>query len=179
MPESPSTHGEVQALVGHLRELIEERFAAHTREHLMIREMVSKAEDSVNTRLEGMNALRSQIERERSQYLSRVEYDAKHETLEQRVADAERTLAARLDGVERTLTERVIGIEKALVERIAASDKTITDRLTISDRATNERLNLLERGSANLSGRLWALGVGIGLLVVAVNVALKFMPGGG
>ena len=38
-----------------------------------------------------------------------------------------------------------------------------------TQRATELRLSHLETSRANLEGRLWALGVGLSILVVAVN----------
>jgi hypothetical protein len=92
---------------------------------------IEKAEAAVNVRLEGMNELRSQINAERGAYLSVSTYEAKHETL---------------------------------VEKVDAIDDALT-----------ARLNRLENQSANLSGRFWALGVGLTLVVIAINVALHFV----
>jgi hypothetical protein len=47
-------------------------------------------------------------------------------------------------------------------------------RLTAAadDRKLDERLKILERGSSNLQGRLWALGVFIAAVVVIVNIVI-------
>jgi hypothetical protein len=125
-----------------LRELLEQRMAqqdraaearwtAHEHEHAMLREAVMKAEIAVNTRLEGMNELRTQINRERGAYLTTETYEAKHE---------------------------------ALIQKVEGQGA-----------ALNARLSTLENQAANVSGRFWALGVGLTLVVIAINVALHFL----
>jgi chromosome segregation ATPase len=126
-----------------LREWLEQRFAQHNREHQMIQDAVAKAEQSVNVRLEGMNELRAQINSERGSYLSRAEYDAKHEALAHAVDALERSMIAKIDNAERTLASRIASLENA---------------------------------QANMAGRLWAVGVGLTIMVVVINVALKLAP---
>lgn len=53
----------------------EDRWKSHEREHQLILDAVGKAERAVDVRLEGMNELRSQIERERGNYITRAMYD--------------------------------------------------------------------------------------------------------
>lgn len=43
---------------------------------------------------------------------------------------------------------------------------------TLSE-STDSRLKALENKDSNMTGRFWALGVGLGVLVVLVNVAMK------
>ena len=66
------------------------------------REALREARDGINRRLEQMDELRSQIESERSQYLSVARFDAQHESLVDRV-----------NGIEAwkdNLTGRTIGL---------------------------------------------------------------------
>lgn len=69
-----------------------ERWIAHLREHKLEQRAVQIAVDvaervrvltavEMDRRLHSMNELRAQIEQERGMYLTRVEYEAKHEQL--------------------------------------------------------------------------------------------------
>src|SRR4051794_12696713 len=73
-----------------------ERWAAHRHEHELEGRAVDRAYDvterlraitatDIDRRLNSMNELRAQIEHERGSYLSRVEYEAKHEQLASRL----------------------------------------------------------------------------------------------
>jgi CHASE3 domain sensor protein len=71
----------------------EDFIKAHQREHELIKEAVDEARDSVNLRLEGMNELRAQIDKERGQYVIRTAYDTYKDAQEQRLNKIEKSLA--------------------------------------------------------------------------------------
>ena len=81
-----------------------ERWNAHRREHALEEKSLQEsreamasalqvASDNIDRRLDEMNELRAQINTERGAYLTRLEYDAKHEQLVTRVQAMETTLA--------------------------------------------------------------------------------------
>jgi hypothetical protein len=63
------------------RELREQWEVAHENVHELERLAISKAEVSVNQRLEAMNELRSQIQIERGSYVQREMYEKEHKAL--------------------------------------------------------------------------------------------------
>lgn len=60
-------------------------------------------------------------------------------------------------------------------DRIDVLERTLTTLIDDRTKENRRRIELLESGAANMAGRLWALGVGVALLVVVVNVALRFI----
>jgi hypothetical protein len=71
-----------------------ERWAGHRIVHEMEQQALKLAREDVNRRLGEMNQLREQITTERGAYPTRVEYDAKHDQLVQRVQTIETQFAA-------------------------------------------------------------------------------------
>ena len=80
-----------------LKMLMDARFKALERERDMVykeqKEALEKALTSIDRRLEQMNEFRSQLRDQQGQYLTRNEYDAKHETLVQRIGEREETIS--------------------------------------------------------------------------------------
>lgn len=76
-------------------------------------------------------------------------------------------------------------VEKAEVnvnDRLAEMNKTFLARLDALASAGQlyretmlDRVALIEKKDANLDGRFWALGVGLAILVVVINIAMKFL----
>jgi hypothetical protein len=63
----------------------DERWTGHRREHVAERRDLEEARRVVDTRLEGMNELRRQIDRERSSYMTREMADTQHIDLSKRI----------------------------------------------------------------------------------------------
>jgi flagellin-specific chaperone FliS len=104
----------VEQKVAEYERLITDRWANHAREHAMIQEAVSKAETSVDKRLEAMNELRVQINAERSSYLPRAVYETNHEELRQRVLTNNESIikmAAETSGLREDLAALKAGQE--------------------------------------------------------------------
>ena len=80
MPEDP-----------HVREH-ERSEKAHQREHEAEEQARRLAVDGINRRLDELNQLRGEVVTDRTQYLTRVEYAARHEALTVRVDSVERML---------------------------------------------------------------------------------------
>ncbi len=101
-----------------------ERWAAHRREHALEdralgvastlqSDALGLAREAIEHRLEGMNELREQITSERGSYVSRVEYEAKHDTLVNRVNELEKA-RSNVEGRMWALGSIVIIVELAL-----------------------------------------------------------------
>ena len=69
-----------------LREHMDQRFTDLERR-------IDLTSQGLERRLEGMNELRAQIDKERGQYLSRTEFEAKYEALADRVRSVEQSVA--------------------------------------------------------------------------------------
>ncbi len=80
-----------------LRDYVDVRWTDHRIEHEQQFVAIDNARDEVNRRLAEMNDLRRQITDERADFLTRAEYDAKHEALIERISSMERS-RANLEG---------------------------------------------------------------------------------
>jgi uncharacterized protein with PIN domain len=123
----------------------------HRREH----EAREKAEHAVNARLEGMNELRSQISQERGLYLSKEQYDDRHEALQQRVT---------------------IEIERVL-QRMQVSAESMDRRLTIIEHAQTTLHATTEYAKSQNQSALVKWGIVIAVcnlgMAVLINIVLK------
>ena len=77
-----------------------------------------------------MNQFRAQIQEERGEFLTKMEYESRHRELEVRLG-------------------------------------------TTKD-ATDKRISTLELAKSNMDGRLWALGAGVTVLTILVNMAFRY-----
>jgi vacuolar-type H+-ATPase subunit E/Vma4 len=75
----------------HLREHERDQ-KAHQRQHESDAKAIELAVSNVDRRLGELNQLRSEVTTDRNQFLTRVEYNARHETLEGRVNGLEKLL---------------------------------------------------------------------------------------
>lgn len=76
---------------------------------------IGVAKAVVDTRLEGMNLLREQINQERGRYVEREMYDQRHEELRQLLESRSREFGIRLDASENRQTAaqaEALGIDK-------------------------------------------------------------------
>lgn len=74
---------------------------AHQRQHLSDAKAIELAVANVDRRLAELNQLRSEVTTDRNQYLTRVEYTARHDTLLNRV-DALEKLLDKAEGAVNT-----------------------------------------------------------------------------
>lgn len=80
------------------RPVTSERFddyaQSHAREHALINEALTRARETTNFRLEGMNELRAQINTERGQYATRAAFDTQRQTTDDRLNKIEQGIAS-------------------------------------------------------------------------------------
>ena len=87
-----------------LREYLEQRLAAestareaaedaHRREHALYRLALEKAETALTLRLEAMNEVRRQLDRQAAQFVPLPTYEARQEALQARISGLERQTA--------------------------------------------------------------------------------------
>ncbi len=69
---------------------LREMFLAHDRVHQMAEKAIDIAKMEVDRRLDGMNQLRDQINNERGVYMTRHEYEAKHDALDGTIRDLQK-----------------------------------------------------------------------------------------
>lgn len=124
---------------------------AHGREHALTGDALDKAATSMDKRLEGMNEFRAQLNQQAATFVRRDMLDAQMSAMN---SSSEQDV--------RLLSERIDRETTSISARITALTKTIDDRLKI-----------LETASANMAGRLWALGVALGLLIIVANLFFK------
>ena len=110
-----------------------------------------------------------------------------HELLERSGQDTKQKLDNRMVGMnlfreqlrEQAATfaraDTIQGKIDAMAERMEKLEGALLSRMEANANESNRRLTVLERAGANLEGRMWALGVGITLVVVVVNIALRFI----
>ena len=115
-----------------VRESEQDRWESHLREHAIVAEMIKKTETQLNSRLEDMNSLRTQITSERGMYITR-------------------------DAVD----ERMAAVNSKIDERGGSAGTAIQSVQT----QLAQRIEAMERANANLQGRLWALGVGLTIVM--------------
>jgi hypothetical protein len=86
--------------VQRLRDQIQnERWAAHRREHELIAVFVEATRRSMERRLDEMNELRHQIERERTQYLTVESFNRQHQAIEQALDRVQTSVWMGMGGV--------------------------------------------------------------------------------
>lgn len=72
---------------------------------------VALAYQAMNQRIERLNELRDEVQKDRGQFLRMDVYDEKHEALEKSVHELERTLTATLGENSRRLHQRIDALE--------------------------------------------------------------------
>ena len=114
-------------------------------------------------------------------------HEREHELLERSVKDTKDNLDSRLESMnlfreqlrEQAATfaraDTIQGKIDAMAERMEKLEGALLSRIEANANESNRRLTVLERAGANLEGRMWALGVGITLVVVVVNIVLRFI----
>lgn len=106
--------------------------------------------------------------REHLEALEAVRWAAHHDA-----HDAQETALARAD---ETMTIRLEGMNEFRRQLDRERGSYVTgDRMEDKIAPLIARLDLLERAQSNMSGRFTAATIALGLVVVVVNVALKFI----
>ena len=112
--------------------------------------------------------------KEHTDDMARVHNEAharEHGQNQQAIDKAEKSMDERLGA----LTKLVEAEFKSLAARSERDASLLRDQTQTLKDTMDSRLKLLEATNANLSGRLWALGVGVTFVIVAINVILRFM----
>lgn len=126
---------------------------------------ITKAEIATERRFESVNEFRAQLADQATTFLRRDQYDAAHRPLADRLSElvADRALLVRRDFLDAMLQAQEQNFANA-----RAADQALIEQL-------GKDVRLLQNNASNLQGRLWALGVGLGLVVVIVNVLIKVL----
>lgn len=99
-----------------------------------------------------------------------------HGMLREAIEKAEQGVNLRLEGMNELRAQ--INAERGsylTTSTYDAKHEALTQKLDQAERTLAGRIATLEQQSANTSGRFWALGVGLTLMVIAINVALHFV----
>jgi hypothetical protein len=103
----------VEDLLALERELRQQRWEDHAEVHRLLKEAVDAAVKALNVRLEAMNEFRGQITSERGNYVTRENYDLRHDELKNKIGQLENhkaNIEGRLWMVGTGLTALVIVI---------------------------------------------------------------------
>lgn len=126
---------------------------------------ITKAEVATERRFEGVNEFRAQLADQAARFLNRDQYEAAHRPLAERLAEL---VADRATLVRREFLDAVLDAQERSNANARAADQALIEKL-------GKDVRDLQTGSANLQGRLWALGVALTVIVVIVNVLIKFV----
>lgn len=110
---------------------------------------ILKAEQATEKRFDSVNEFRAALSDQAQQFIRRSE-------VEQRFI----SVVEKIDAAAQTHRSDMTLVREA------------ADRINVEN---DRRLKMLESAGANLQGRLWSLGAGIALIVVLVNVAIRFI----
>jgi hypothetical protein len=145
------------------KEAVTEAKAAHAAEHAALAMALSLAMLELKERLVEMNNFRKQIADERGDFVTRDRLAQSVEGVNAIVSAAVVTLTTQLQILESTSSawQKAQDVRLGQIERVVQTPE--------SQRATEVRISHLETSRANLEGRLWALGVGLTILMFAVN----------
>lgn len=106
----------VQQAKDHIERIFSEHRIAHEAKHIADQEAIKQARQVIDSRLEKLNELRAEVEKDRGQFLRLETYESKHEALEKelrQVADAVKLVPSHSEiqviAARASATERVIG----------------------------------------------------------------------
>lgn len=94
-----------------------------------------------------------------------IAHDREHAMLRDALGKAEGAVNQRLEGMNELRAQ--INAERGAY--LSTSTYEAKHEVLV------EKINRLEQQGANTSGRFWALGVGLTLIVITINVALHFL----
>ena len=141
------------------------------------KEAVRKAETSSEKRFESVNEFRLTLSDQQRTLMPRTEVLTLIKTTEDKLDVTRITLDARIDQL------RIIGEKQAddVAKELATLHEAIATLITpIEHTSLLTRVGNLETVSANMQGRLWAIGlgltVGLTVLTIIINVVTHFIP---
>lgn len=133
---------------------------SHDITHKSEHEALQKAENSVNVRLEAMNELRAQIERERGMFLLKDQYNERHEALVQRVSMEVERINGRITTEMERQSQRLELMVDALNRRVSEMERQGTVQTTKNEYALAQASSARQRMALALT----AISVGIALI---------------
>jgi archaellum component FlaC len=134
-----------------------------------IEKSTALAATSIEHRLESMNEFRAQLAEEQNRFMQRTEYEGKHADLIARVENLDKFTRDAKEQHHLFIThDEQEAFRKEMVARFEAAE---TARENIATRVAS-----LEKIYANLQGRIWAIGIGITILSIAIATLLHFIP---
>jgi hypothetical protein len=148
------------------KDAVTEAKLAHAAEHAALAMALSLAMLELKERLSDMNNFRTQIDNERSDFVTR-------DRLQTAISGVEAALATMVVSLDARF--RLLETTQAQAMLTQGSDL----RLALSHQAT--QIGVLERARSNLEGRFWAMGVGLAGFVVIIQFVFtnfKILPGG-
>jgi len=103
--------------------------------------------------------------------------------LEERLTQHEVVQQREIQQAKETVEHSRMEMDRRLAEmnefRAQLSNERATyvtrDMLDARLMAVASRLEMLERSWSNMSGRLWSMGVGLGAVVILLNIAIRFI----
>ena len=170
-----------------LRDWMTERFAAQQRavEQLALTqqravEALAESQDKAVKALADTSARETALLKDQVERIATLHADAhgrEHKLNQDAIAKAEQAMEQRWEGANKfreQLTEQAATfVRRDMLDTQLAS---LNARYEQEFKILNQRLMALEHNSATLQGRFWALGIGVGLLVVALNLASRWLP---
>lgn len=145
-----------------IAETIDYRFDA-------IEKSTALATVAIDHRLDGMNEFREQIHQQQLTFITKSEYNAKHEDV---IARIDTLTSALRDAREQHYTFFTHSEQEVYAKEIVLRFETAEKARD----AIIARVSVLERDYANLQGRIWALGIGMTVLTIAIAAVLHFIP---
>lgn len=118
-----------------------------------IERALEKADINLNIRLAAMNELRGAMSDLSADMATRDEMQMQIGPIRDRVEKLERLSASRSE--------------------METEIKSTRDRVDTDFNATRDRVDKLEREGANMAGRLWALGIVWGVVIIGVSVLIQ------
>lgn len=88
---------------------------------------------------------------------------------------ADQTHFSKLNGEQARIAE--VQNRSVTAEKFADWQESQRTAQILRDKGVDDRLKLLENRSSNLSGRFWALGIGMSIVIFIVNVFLYYITG--
>lgn len=171
------------------REFVERLFEEHYRDHADLERRIQMLLAAAQERKENMQR---EMDKRDAQDVILAEAHAtaharEHAMTEAALTKAEVAVDKRLEqmnefrGALSDLSMRMATREMletnlgALHDKVSAVQSNLSQRLDTAHEGLDKRIRILETANANLSGRLTAMGIGIGLVVIVVNIGLRFL----
>ena len=114
-----------------------------------------------------------------------------HEMTNTAISKAEQAVARALDAAMAANDKRFDAVNEfratladaaarfATQATVIALEKALVDKINERAESNRARIDRLEKDASNMAGRLWALGVGLGLLIVVLQFVVPMLRTGG